>query len=131
MRIYYLEEPLSTGDEAFVAEELAAGESIEQVRIPYVLPVLSAGTFSANAHQEHQTLLRRHLRAAGIGRDRNRQVTFVAPREMHWYQVLSFAIEAETGRYPWLVQTHAQREAIGNPGETRIIDMEGMFGRKD
>lgn len=131
VHIYYLEQPLSNEDVQFVAEELGGGEEIEQVRIPYVLPVLSEEGLSMEKHRKHEDLLRKHLRSAGIGRDRNRQIILVAPCNMHWYSALSGAVEAETGQYPWLVQTAAQRAAIGNPGETRILDMEGQFGRKD
>lgn len=131
VRIYYLEQPLSNEDVQFVAAELGGGEEIEQVKIPYVLPVLSDEGLSMEDHRKHEDLLRKHLRSVGIGRDRNNQVILVAPCSMHWYSALSGAVEAETAQYPWLVQTTSQREAIGNPGETRILDMEGLFGRKD
>ena len=129
-RIYYLEEPLSESDTAFVSKHVFAGRIPTQVRIPHVLPVLETGALSQDAHQKHEKLLRKNLRGVGIGADRNKQVALVAPRNMYWNAAISTAVEAETGVYPWLVQTSDQLRAIGNPGETRILDMEGLFGRK-
>lgn len=129
-RIYYLDEPLSDEDAAFVSDQIFGGRSVTQVRIPYVLPVLIEET-PIEMHQEHEKLLRKHLRTVGITNDMNKQVVLVAPKDMWWYSVISRAIEAETGSYPWLVQTKSQRDAIKNPGETRILDMEGFFGYKD
>lgn len=130
-RIYYLEEPLSAEDAAFVAEELCGGGSIEQVRIPHVLPVLSESGWTLGEEQRHERLLRKHLRVCGMGKDSDQQVILVAPRSMHWYSALSGAVAAETGLYPYLVQTSAQREAIGNPGYTRILDMAGLLRQKE
>lgn len=129
-RIYYLEEPLSDEDASFVSDELFEGRKPVQVRIPHVLPVLSDGPLTMETHKDHERLLRKHLRTAGIAADANTQVVLVAPRDMHWYSALSGAVAAETGVYPWLVQTKSQRDVIGNPGEVRILDMEGLFGRK-
>ena len=80
MRIYYLEEPLSAEDSKFVADELAEGGQIEQIRIPYILPILE--TWSIEEERKHVQLLRKHLRAAGVGRDRDRQIVLVAPRDL-------------------------------------------------
>lgn len=131
VRVYYLEQPLSGDDVALVAAELGQDSTIEQVRIPHVLPVLAEGKWSEKRHRKHETLLRKHLRAAGITHDCGSQVILVAPLDLYWYSIISGAVEAETGAYPWLVQTEQQREAIGNPGSTRILDMEGLSGRKD
>jgi len=128
MRIYYLEESLPDGDLQFVADALGLDSLPEQVRIPYVLPLLAAETDYVAASVRHEALLRTHLRRAGIGRDQGSQVAFVAPRDMHWYSVIIRAIAAETGFYPYLVQTAAQRAAIGNPGEVRLLDTEGLIG---
>ena len=131
MRVYYLDEPLSDEDLSFVTETFGLSRAPEQVRIPHVLPLLDAAPVSEPEHRRHIELLRGHLRHAGIGVDRDQQVVFVAPREMYWYQVLLLAIADETGMYPYLVQTEAQRRAIGNPGETRILDTHGLMGLKE
>jgi hypothetical protein len=57
-------------------------------------------------------------------------VLLVIPLDGHWYTAFAHAVERLTGQYPYLVQTKAHREAINNPGELRIIDMDGMLGRK-
>jgi hypothetical protein len=129
-RVYYLEEPLSSDDAEFVSEQLFSGAPISQVRIPHVLPTLTDGSLSESRHRRHEQLLRKSLRMAGIGTDRDTQVVLVAPNIIYWHAVLSGAVEAETGMYPWMVQTKSHRDAIDNPGETRILDMEGLFGRK-
>jgi hypothetical protein len=130
MRVYFLEEPLAPEDLAFVAESFGLGLLPEQVRIPYVLPMLASEGDFVTMVKRHEELLRSHLRRAGIGRDRGSQVAFVAPRDMHWNQVIAFAIRAETGYFPYVVQTEAQREAMGNRGSLRILDTEGLCGFK-
>ena len=32
-----------------------------------------------------------------------------------------------TGFHPYVIQTVEQREAIGNPGELRVVNMHGMM----
>src|SRR2546426_12665974 len=109
MRIYYLDEPLSDEDLNFVAQALELQTPPEQVRIPCVLPPLSTDSDYMGQCARHETLLRTNLRHAGIDQDRDTQVAFVAPRYMHWYSTLLMAIATETGHYPYLVQTVAQR----------------------
>ena len=129
-RVYYLEEPLCDEDAEFVSDRIFSGRPITQIRIPHVLPVLTDGPLSEAVHREHEKLLRKHLRSVGIASDRNTQIVLVTPRDIYWHAVLSGAVEAETGMYPWMVQTKSQRQAMDNPGEIRILDMEGLFGRK-
>ena len=126
IRVYYLEEPLAGEDLEFIAEEFASDGEIEQIRIPYVLPVLRDGS-SLAVLKRHEGLLRKRLKTLGIAKDKDQQVVLVAPKHIHWYSVLLSAVAAETGVYPHLVQTEAQREAIGNPGATRILDTHGLW----
>ncbi|MGQ0656746.1 MAG: hypothetical protein ACT4NU_01410 [Chromatiales bacterium] len=130
MRIYFLEEPLGTDDIAFVKEALNVTEEIEQVRVPYVLPVLSREAYSEAEHRKHENLLRSRLRGAGIGKDHGKQIVLVASEQMYWHAVLVGAVYEETGAYPWLVQTEKQRAAIGNPEATRLLDTHGLMGLK-
>jgi hypothetical protein len=125
-RIYYLEEPLSEVEATFVASELCGGEPIEQVRIPYVLPILPQDGWTDEEEQKIVKLLRTHLKACGMRQDQGKQVILVAPKSMDWYSALARAVAAETGLHPYLVQTNEQREAIGNPGDIRILDMAGL-----
>lgn len=128
--IYYLEEPLSEDDAAYVASELCSGGSIEQVRIPHVLPIISGSWWTIEEEQKLEKLLRSHLKTCGMRHDQGKQVILVAPRSVDLYSALSRAVAAETGLPPYLVQTEQQREAIGDPGATRIIDMAGLSGWK-
>lgn len=131
MHIYYLDEPLSDEDVSFVQEALDVTESIEQIRVPYVLPILLEGALTDKQHRQHEEMLRGHLRKVGIGRDHGSQVVLVAPKAMYWYAVLVGAVFEETGAYPYLVQTEQQRAAIGNSGEARLLDTHGLMGFKD
>lgn len=126
MRIYYLEDQLSDDDVAFVRVALGFAGVCSQVRIPHVLPA-QPKTLTEQVFRRHQRLLRTALRHAGIADDRGTQVVLVAPSKMYWYSVLLNAVYSETGAFPWLVQTREQREAIGNPGETRILDAQGLM----
>lgn len=130
MRVYYVEEPLTAEDLDFASNaliEFGASAVTEQVRIPHVFPTdVASGNFEQIMNR-HIRLVRRHLANAGIAADRGAKTAFVAPRNMHWYSVLIAAFHAETGAYPFLIQTASQREALGNPGEIRVIDTEGML----
>lgn len=127
VRIYYFEDALSDEDVAFVLEALEMTGPGEQIRIPHVLPA-DAPDWSETTYRKHQALLCAALRNAGIAKDRGKQVVLVAPAKMYWYAVLVQAVYAETGAFPWLVQTMKQRDVIGNPGETRILDTHGLMG---
>lgn len=129
MRVYYLEEPLPDQDLAFVADALGLATDPEQVRIPYVLPVLGQDRDYEEQASAHEQLLRGHLRKVGILGERG-QVVLVVPTDLHWHSILVAAVYAETGAYPYLVQTAAQRAAIGNPGSTRLLDAQGLMGLK-
>lgn len=130
MRVYYLEEPLSEDDALFVQEAMESSSEVRHVRIPHVLPT-EPPTWDEKTYRKHDRLLRSALKNAGISTDKGRQVLLVAPRQMYWYSVLIHAVYAETGAFPWLIQTSGQREAIGNPGETRIVDTQGLMGLKE
>jgi hypothetical protein len=77
---------------------------------------------------KHQALVRAALRNAGIATDRGKQVILVAPGKMYWHTVLLNAVYAETGTFPWLIQTREQRDIVGNPGETTILNTHGLMG---
>ena len=130
MRIYYLEEPLSGDDVSFVQEAMEDSSEIQNVRIPHVLPT-DLPTWDEMTYRTHSRLLRAALRNSGITSDKGKQILLVAPKALYWYSVLINAVYAETGAYPWLIQACAQREAVGNPGETRILDTHGLMGLKE
>jgi hypothetical protein len=129
MRAYYLDRPLNDEELAFASEAL--NHSIEQVRIPHVLPApnLDSGTdFSIYSDPGFWI---RHLRSAGIDLDANTQVVLVAPSHFGMNVTLLQAIRNATGFYPYYIQTTDQRDAIGNPGSLRILDTEGLLGNKE
>jgi hypothetical protein len=127
VHIYYFDLALSKEDVAFVVESLEIAGPYEQVRIPHVLPA-GPPKWDEQTLLKHQGLLSAALRNAGIATDRGKQVILAAPGQMYWYSVLLHAVYAETGAFPWLVQTREQRDVIGNPGETRILDTHALMG---
>jgi hypothetical protein len=129
VRVYFLDRPLTDEEIDFVQHALKT--TVEQVRIPHVLPAADTTKGYAGRPLLDDTLVTKHLRIAGIRPDQGSQVGLVIPRDMHWYAALAHGIYNETGFYPYLIQTAEHREQIGNPGEIRIMDMEGLAGGKD
>jgi hypothetical protein len=130
MRIYYLEEPLGDKDVAFVGECFQLSRPPTQVRIPYVLPVIETAADYVQQRQQQERLLSNHLRAAGVHLEPE-QIVLVAPKDQHWCMALVGSVAFVSGKYPYLVQTAAHREAIGNPGATRVIDTQGLMGGRE
>lgn len=128
MRVYFLDGPLSDREIDFVEEAL--NNKIEQVRIPHVMPAADVTDGYSNRPLLDDALVSKHLRKAGINRDQGNQVALVIPLDTHWYAALAHAIHNETGFYPYLIQTTEHRQRIGNPGEIRIINMQGLAGDK-
>lgn len=129
MRVYYLDHRLSQDELEFAEETL--GEQIEEVSVPFVLPLLDPSAPSGGRPIFDDELLMAHLQRAGVGRDYGHQVGLVCPLDLHWYGSLLEALYRATGYYPYAIQTRLQRDRIGNPGEVRIIDMHGAMGLKD
>lgn len=125
MRVYCLEEPLSATELEQAGELL--GSPLEQVRIPYVLPVSEPNDGHAPRPLIDVEGATPPLKSAGILRDYGRRVGLVIPGDMHWYAAFAYAIHDLTGYYPFLVQTAGHRQAVGNPGSLRIIDMHGLM----
>lgn len=46
---------------------------------------------------------------------------------LYWNTLFTEAIARLTGRWPYLVQTKASREAIGTQGELRVLDLDGAM----
>ncbi|MEW6742883.1 MAG: hypothetical protein AB1486_08995 [Planctomycetota bacterium] len=107
-------------DDELVEVQLAVGEPVDLVLIPWLLPLRGA----EEPLCAEPDLVRPHLRPAGIERWRNERVLLVAPLDTRWYVSLAEAIKSETGHYPLLVQSTYHRERLGYPGPLRILDME-------
>ncbi|MGH7326043.1 MAG: hypothetical protein ACREJ9_15560 [Candidatus Rokuibacteriota bacterium] len=123
IRAYYLDVALSENELKEVAGLMQ--EPVEQVRVPHVLPVVD----TSRPILDDEAVLE-HLRKAGILREAGRQVLFVAPRDSHWTAAFGRAIERLTGSLPYLIQTEGHRQAAGNPGGLRILDMQCLAGGK-
>jgi hypothetical protein len=129
MRVYYLDRQLTNEEIEFLGEALKLSELTEQIRIPHILPAPDPrGGYRTRPIIDNE-ILEKHLKKAGILRDYGKQVCLVIPKEMHWYGALTEAIFKITGFYPYLVQTKDHRGGLKNPGEIRIIDMQGMMSR--
>ena len=129
MRLYFLDRPLTDSEIEFVEEALET--SIEQIRIPFILPVTNAKESYKDRPLINDNVTSKNLLNAGILRDKGKQVALVMPLDMHWYAAFTFTIEKMTGSFPYLIQTAEHRESIGNKGRIRIIDMEGLAGDED
>ena len=125
MRVFYLEKPLSQEDEAVVAEMFEA--TIEQVRIPHLLPSGDADESLEARFFQTGEAVEKLLRATGILADYGVQVGLVIPRDMMAFGALNEAIHRLTGFYPPAIQTADQRKALGCDGYLRILDMQGMM----
>jgi len=137
MRIYYLDEALNNEELTFVKdaivqrEGLGAIQSLEQVRIPTVLPTPSIEGQFQESIEEQIYMLYKNLKNAGIEKDVDKQITFVMPKEAHWGVKIQMAIVELTGFAPYVVQ----RWSVDDKGKTvrrdiRLIDAHGMFGCK-
>jgi hypothetical protein len=129
MRVYYLDRPLTEEEAKFV--EAILETKIEQIRIPFVLPAAEVAKWHNKRPMIDDKLVSKNLIKAGIENDEGNQVGLVIPLDMHWYAAFTFAIEHMTGFLPYLIQTAEHRASIGQKGNIRIMDMEGLSGGKD
>ena len=133
MKIYYLDEPLDEDELTFLKESIAQFEdirsiqSMEQKRVPKVLPVPNTeGKFEENI-EDRIELVKNSLIKAGIEKDIGNQVTWVLPKEMHWSALFQTAIQEVTGFSPYVAQRwHSEEEGIVK-GEMRVLDGHGLF----
>jgi hypothetical protein len=120
MRVYYLDTPLSL-IELRDLEEMTEWE-VEQVRVPLLLP-------EGKGWKEDQVVPEAPLRRAGILKDYGKRCAMVqlSSETLYWNTLFTEAIARLTGRWPYLVQTKASREAIGTQGELRVLDLDGAL----
>jgi hypothetical protein len=127
LNAYYLDDQLTESEVAEV-EELT-GFGMSQLRIPHVLPTAmpdETGALRMPPGSDDAPLAA--LKAAGILKDSGRRVFLVAPLEAHWNSRFADAIGRLTGHWPYLVQTSRERDAIGNPGSLRVLDLDAAMG---
>jgi hypothetical protein len=122
MRVYYLSEPLTASELADVEKLMDC--SIEQVRVACLLPAGEVVDGIERNHRAHEAPLA-PLKAAGIQRDYGRPTGLVAFSPHHWTTKYADVIGRLTGRWPYLIQTPTSRAEIGNPGDLRVVDLDG------
>lgn len=133
LRIYYLDRPLDEIEVA-VANTLMAhfkgyvADSVEQVRIPMVLPAPSSSGTLGMSLDEQMDFIHDLLLMAGLGREIGSQVVFVMPDEVHWGVKFQSVIMDMTGFFPYVVQRCVPGDE-GKPAEARmrIIDGDGLM----
>ncbi|MCA9232649.1 MAG: hypothetical protein KDA57_18510 [Planctomycetales bacterium] len=133
--VYYLDEPLSGDELAYACEALGDFEgaglslSIEQIRVPSVLPVRdeeATATLSGDVK-----LVQRHLTRAGMQRHAGRQIAWVMPKELAWGLRLQEAIWLVTGYYPYMIQRWTpDDEGQLTVRSMRVTDLHAALGGK-
>lgn len=129
---YYLDEPLDDAEFAFVSQALIGpwakfrtrALSIEQKRVPNVLPLPDEhGQYHGTREQRAETV-RANLRHAGIRLDNGRQVVWVMPRDQEWDAIFQFAIREETGFAPFVAQRWYVERGVAVRGHVRVVDTQ-------
>ena len=133
--VYYLDEPLSDEDGAFVIESLAARDAagansqISQSRVATVFPANVEGMVRDAATDIE--LLKKHLIRAGLRKDAGRQVVWAMPKDSAWGIRFQLSIFEITGFYPYVLQRWSRNDAGALVKRNiRLIDGHGMMGGK-
>jgi hypothetical protein len=137
MRVYYLDEPLSKQElgvlkKALVQlEGLKSIQSIEQVRVPDVLPTPGKdGLFEEDLFQLAHSA-KKNLFRARLERDAGIQVTWVVPEDTHWGVIFQQAMYEITGFFPYIVQRWQYEGDRLVRGNVRVLDGHEMIvGKK-
>jgi hypothetical protein len=121
MKIYYLDEPLTSEQVEYVKEmmkDVIGNEDLEQMRIPHLFPVPepdeNSGAFLSRCEEEVRPL----LRAAGIHSQAGRRVILALSSNVQWNATLQYLIYAITGSTPFVLI----RGVEGNPEKLIIYD---------
>lgn len=118
MVVYSLDLELRPAEHAEL--ELAVGESVEAIRIPW-LGMLRATDENTPIDPDRFRIQLRHV---GADRESGRRVLLLQPAHSPTCSALLEALRRLTGAYPLLVQTPERRRALGVPGPLRILDVE-------
>ena len=135
MRIYYIDEALNEEELNFVKESIANRESlksiqsIEQIRVPCILPPFNKNGQLCQNIEKQIELIKKNLINSGINSDQGAQVIWVMPKETHLGVKFQMAIMELTGFAPYVVQRwfiNEKEETVR--GNLRVIDGHGMLG---
>lgn len=124
MLALYLDYELNADERVDV--ELAVGEPIDLLRLPWLFPLRTAPADEGRGFPIEPKKLLPHLERAGVSESQGR-ILLIAPQEVRWYANLAAAILLRTGHYPLLVQPAARRDELGCAGPLRVIDMEAYM----
>jgi len=137
MRIYYLDEPLNEEELNFAKDALCQKkglksiQSIEQIRVPTILPTPGKkGIFEEDVEDRTQLAMNNLIRA-GINNDIGTQTTWIMPKETHWGTIFQLAIYEITGFAPYVIQRWRIEGEKKVKRDIRLIDAHGMIGEKD
>ncbi|HVL74642.1 MAG TPA: hypothetical protein VM406_01390 [Noviherbaspirillum sp.] len=132
---YYLDDPLTDEELAFVARTLTGywarfktgAQEVHQVRVPGVLPLPDENGEYADSREERAQRVRHNLRHAGIRGDAGRRVVWVMPKDADWDAVFQFAIREETGFAPFVAQRWFPKDGEQVRGSLRVIDTDMLL----
>ncbi len=135
VKCYFIDEPLSTGEVAEVEglitpcdDDVSGGVSLEQVRVPFVLPVPEHGGGYQKSPGELIESARGNLRNAGIEAESGSQVIWITPKDLIWASIFQTAIYNETGFFP--ISVHRWRVEEGAIVKKGLIIKDGMHGEQ-
>jgi hypothetical protein len=132
---YYLDDPLDEEELRFVERTLlgpwarfkTGSVSLEQKRVPLVLPTPDVGGVYAHDREYRAERIRKNLRHAGIQADCGRQVVWVTPRDADWDAIFQFAIREETGFAPFVAQRWFLQDGVLVRGQMRVVDTQMLM----
>ncbi|HJV87690.1 MAG TPA: hypothetical protein VJ698_19630 [Noviherbaspirillum sp.] len=101
--------------------------SVEQRRVPAVLPVPDLDGMYAAGRAQRAEGVRANLRHAGIRAFNGHQVVWVMPRNTDWDAVFQYAIREETGFGPFVAQRWFVDNGIQVRGSVRVVNTEMLL----
>jgi hypothetical protein len=132
---YYLDEPLTDEELAFVQQTLIGpwakfktrADALVQKRVPAVLPTPDEHGHYDESREQRALRVRANLRHAGIRNDNGRQVVWVMPRDSDWDAIFQFAIREETGLAPFVAQRWFIDQGVPVRGTIRVVDTQMLI----
>jgi hypothetical protein len=132
---YYLDEPLTEEELAFVQQTLIGpwakfktkAGALVQKRVPAVLPLPDEQGRYEESREQRAERVRANLRHAGIRADNGFQVVWVTPRDLEWDAIFQFAIREETGLGPFVAQRWFVENGAAVRGTIRVVDTQMLI----
>ena len=132
---YFIDEPLSPGEVTEVEgllttcdDDGSSNVSIEQVRVPFVLPAPEPEGGYRKSPGELIKSARGNLRKAGIEAQSGCQVIWLTTADLIWASIFQTAIYNETGFFP--ISVHRWRVENGKVVKKGLIVKDGMHGEQ-